>query len=109
MNIEETIRKQIAENPVLIYMKGVPTMPQCGFSAKAVSLLETTGVQYSFVNVLASPHIREILPLVSNWPTFPQLFISGELVGGSDIMGELARSGELKTLVDVAVASQEVQ
>jgi monothiol glutaredoxin len=106
MTIEETIRDQIANHPVLLYMKGVPDMPQCGFSAKAVACLQATGVPFAYVNILAAPHIREKLPSISQWPTFPQLFVKGELVGGSDIVDEIARKGELKPMLESAVASQ---
>ncbi|MGY6217708.1 Grx4 family monothiol glutaredoxin [Methylolobus aquaticus] len=106
MTIEETIREQIAQHPVLLYMKGVPDMPQCGFSAKAVGCLQAAGVPFAYVNILAAPMIREKLPSVSMWPTFPQLFVAGELVGGSDIVDELAQKGELKPMLEQAVASQ---
>jgi monothiol glutaredoxin len=106
MTIEDTIRDQIANHPVLLYMKGVPEMPQCGFSAKAVACLKETGVPFAFVNVLAAPQIREKLPTVSQWPTFPQLFVAGELVGGSDIVAEIAQKGELKPLLESAVSEQ---
>jgi monothiol glutaredoxin len=105
-SIEETIRDQIAKHPVILYMKGVPDMPQCGFSAKAVGCLQATGVPFAYVNILAAPSIREKLPSISQWPTFPQLFIKGELVGGSDIVSELSQSGELQTMLDGAVAGQ---
>ena len=106
MTIEETIRDQIAQHPVLLYMKGVPDMPQCGFSAKAVGCLQGAGVPFAYVNVLAAPQIREKLPSVSLWPTFPQLFVQGELVGGSDIIAELDQKGELKPMLEQAVAPQ---
>jgi monothiol glutaredoxin len=107
MTIEETIRDQIAQHPVLLYMKGVPDMPQCGFSAKAVACLKATGVPFAYVNILAAPQIREKLPSVSQWPTFPQLFVDGELVGGSDIVDEIAQKGELKPMLEKAVAAKE--
>lgn len=104
-SIEDTIRDQIANHPVLLYMKGVPDMPQCGFSAKAVACLQSTGVPFAYVNILAAPQIREKLPSVSQWPTFPQLFVGGELVGGSDIVDEIHRKGELKPMLETAVAA----
>lgn len=104
-SIEDTIRDQIANHPVLLYMKGVPDMPQCGFSAKAVGCLQSTGVPFAYVNILAAPQIREKLPSVSQWPTFPQLFVGGELVGGSDIVDEIHRKGELKPMLETAVAA----
>lgn len=106
MTIEETIRDQLASHPVLLYMKGVPQAPQCGFSAKVVEALQTTGVPYAYVNILQAPMIREKLPSISQWPTFPQLFIKGELVGGSDIVSEIAEKGELKAMLESAVADQ---
>lgn len=101
----ETINQQIADNPVIIYMKGVPENPECGFSAKAVAALKATGVPFAYVNVLMSPFIREKLPHVSKWPTFPQIFVGGELVGGADIVEDMAKSGTLKPLVDAAAAN----
>jgi monothiol glutaredoxin len=106
MTIEETIRDQISKHPVLLYMKGTPEMPQCGFSAKAVACLQATGVPFAYLNILAAPQIREKLPSVSQWPTFPQLFVQGELVGGSDIVDEIAQKGELKPMLEKAVAAQ---
>jgi monothiol glutaredoxin len=106
MTIEDTIRDQIANHPVLLYMKGVPEMPQCGFSAKAVACLQETGVPFAFVNVLSAPDIREKLPSISDWPTFPQLFVNGELIGGSDIVAEITQKGELKPLLESAIAAR---
>lgn len=102
---EEIIRRQIAENPVLLYMKGTPDAPECGFSGKAIAAIKTTGTDLAFVNVLKAPFIRERLPSFSGWPTFPQLFINGELIGGSDIVCEMADSGELQPLLQQAQAS----
>ena len=107
MSIEDTIRQQIADHPVILYMKGVPEMPQCGFSAKAVAALQTTGVPFAYVNVLQAPSIREKLPGISQWPTFPQLFVGGELVGGSDIVSEIAQKGELQPMLESAVAARK--
>jgi len=101
----ETINQQITENPVLIYMKGVPENPECGFSAKAVAALKSTGIAFAYVNVLASPFIREKLPHISKWPTYPQLFVAGELVGGADIVDDMAKAGTLKPLLEAAVAN----
>ena len=95
MTTEAKIRKQLADNPIILYMKGVPTNPQCGFSAKSVALLNATTIPYAYVNVLEAPFIREKLPSISHWPTYPQLFINGELVGGCDIIEEMANSGDL--------------
>ena len=100
MSIEEQIKDQITANPVLIYMKGSPDAPECGFSSRACQILISYGKPFSFVNILINPEIRSNLPKVSNWPTFPQLFINGELVGGSDIMVELHENGSLQELMD---------
>ena len=86
MDIKETIKAQIAANPVLIYMKGSPDAPQCGFSSQASQILMACGERFAFIDILANPDIRATLPQVSDWPTFPQLFIDGELIGGSDII-----------------------
>lgn len=104
MSTEDKIRKQLADNPVILYMKGTPDNPQCGFSAKASSLLKSSGVNFAYVNVLASPFIMERLPNVSNFPTFPQLFISGEIIGGSDIIEEMLARGELQPMLSEAMA-----
>jgi monothiol glutaredoxin len=104
MKAEDTIREQLASNPIIIYMKGVPDNPECGFSAKAVAALKATGIPYAYVNVLAAPFIREKLPKISHWPTYPQLFVAGELVGGSDIVEDLAAKGELKPMLEAATA-----
>ena len=99
-DIETQIRNQIKENPVLLYMKGTPQFPQCGFSAKAIEVLTQIGRPFAFVNILENPEIRATLPKIANWPTFPQLWINGELMGGSDIILEMYQSGELKPLVE---------
>ena len=95
----EKIQQQVDENPVIIYMKGTPTAPECGFSGKAVAYLNQTGAEYAYVNVLKSPFIYEYLPRFSQFPTFPQVFIGGELIGGSDIVEAMYNSGELQTLL----------
>ena len=100
MDIEQEIKDQISSNPILLYMKGSPDSPQCGFSSRATQLLISCGKPFSFVDILLNPEIRENLPKVSNWPTFPQLFVDGELVGGSDIMVEMDENGELQKLID---------
>jgi monothiol glutaredoxin len=102
MNTLETIKHQIAENPILIYIKGTPDFPQCGFSAKAVNALKACGAKFAYVNILEHPDIRAELPLYANWPTFPQLYVHSELIGGCDIILELYESGELQTLLDSA-------
>lgn len=106
MSTEDKIKKQIADNPVLLYMKGTPDAPECGFSAATVKALKGLECDFSFVNVLAAPFIREKLPSISNWPTFPQLFINGELVGGCDIVLEMAEDGSLsQALASVSPAN----
>ena len=102
MKTEEKIQKQIEENPIMIYMKGTPEHPECGFSARAASYLQKTGVSFSYLNVLQSPFIYERLPGFSQFPTFPQVFINGELIGGSDIVEELYNSGELQKMITAA-------
>jgi monothiol glutaredoxin len=99
MDVIERIKQQIENNPVLIYMKGTPQFPQCGFSAQTTQALQACGTEFSYVNVLADPEIRQNLPRFSNWPTFPQVFVNGELVGGCDITMELYQRGELQKLV----------
>ncbi|MCH2264612.1 MAG: Grx4 family monothiol glutaredoxin [SAR86 cluster bacterium] len=100
MDIEKEIQEQIKSNPILLYMKGSPDAPQCGFSSRATQLLISCGKPFSFVDILSNSEIRTNLPKVSNWPTFPQLFIGGELVGGSDIMVEMHEKGELQEMID---------
>lgn len=102
-NIMEIIKEQIEGNPILLYMKGSPQQPQCGFSARTVQALMACGERFAYINILENPEIRENLKAYSNWPTFPQLYISGELVGGCDIVTELYESGELKNMVSAAV------
>ncbi|MGD0959666.1 MAG: Grx4 family monothiol glutaredoxin [Methylomonas sp.] len=100
---KETILKQLAENPVILYMKGVPSAPECGFSAKVISILNTYDIPFSYVDVLRAPFIREKLPSVSKWPTFPQLFVQGELVGGCDIIESMDKDGSLQPLLQKAL------
>lgn len=102
MEVNERIKEQLGSFPVLLYMKGTPDFPQCGFSAQTVGALKAVGTRFAFVNILEDQEIREGLKVYSNWPTFPQLYINGELIGGSDIAVELYESGELKELVDAA-------
>ncbi len=107
MDINETIKSQLEENPVILYMKGSPQAPQCGFSAKTVQALMACGERFAFVNILENPELREGLKIYSSWPTFPQLYINGELVGGCDIVLELSESGELSKMVKDAVKPAE--
>ena len=103
-----TIRQQIADNPILLYMKGSPQAPQCGFSAQTVQCLMACGERFAYVDVLSNPEIRATLPGYANWPTFPQLYVDGELVGGCDIITEMYQAGELEPLVKGAgQAAQE--
>jgi monothiol glutaredoxin len=104
---EEKIREQLAGNPIILYMKGVPDKPECGFSAKTVGILKQTGIPYTYVNVLAAPFIREKLPSISHWPTYPQLFVKGELVGGCDIVDAMNNDGSLVPLLKSAEAKDE--
>ena len=102
MDVLERIREQVESNPIIIYMKGTPQFPQCGFSARAAEALKSCGQKFAYVNVLADPEIFESLPRFANWPTFPQVYIDGELVGGCDITLELKANGELDTMVEAA-------
>lgn len=105
MDIMDTIKEQIEGNDILLYMKGSPDAPQCGFSAQTVQAVMSCGERFAFVDVLSNPDVRQNLPLYGNWPTFPQLWIKGELVGGCDIVTELHESGELQQLIKAAAAS----
>jgi len=101
MSIQDTIRDQVTKNRVVLYMKGTPQFPQCGFSSAAAQMLQACGVdEYFSVNVLADPEIRQGVKEFANWPTIPQLYVDGEFVGGSDIMREMFESGELRQLLD---------
>jgi monothiol glutaredoxin len=102
MDVEALIKQQIAENTVLLYMKGTPQFPQCGFSARTVEALMQLGEPFAYVNILENPDIRSTLPKMANWPTFPQLWVKGELIGGCDIVLEMTQKGELATLVKEA-------
>ncbi len=104
MSIQDQIREQLKGSSIVLYIKGTPQMPQCGFSAKAVQLLSACGARFTSHNILENPDLRQGLKEFSNWPTFPQLYIKGELVGGCDIMVELHQKGELKKLVDQALS-----
>ena len=95
----ETIKRQISENPILLYMKGSPQAPQCGFSAKTIECMVECGQRFAYVDILSNPEIRATLPSYAEWPTFPQLWVDGELVGGCDIITEMFESGELEALL----------
>jgi monothiol glutaredoxin len=100
MDVQDKIRKQVSENRVVLYMKGTPDAPMCGFSAAAVQMLEAAGAEdVATVNVLADPEIRQGIKDFSSWPTIPQLYVNGEFVGGADIMREMYQNGELQKLL----------
>ena len=105
-DIATAIKEQIANNPILLYMKGSPNAPQCGFSARTVQCLMECNQRFSFVDILTNPAIRQTLPAIANWPTFPQLYVNGELVGGCDIVSEMHAQGELKPLLESASDDQ---
>ena len=100
----EVIRDQIENNPVILYMKGSPDAPQCGFSSKASQAIMAAGERFAFVDILSNPEIRANLPTYANWPTFPQLWIAGELIGGADIITDMHDKGELVPLIKEAAA-----
>lgn len=99
MSTLDTIKSQIADNKIILYMKGSPDFPQCGFSARTVEALKACGAEFAYVNILENPDIRQMLPQYANWPTFPQLWVQGELIGGCDIVTEMYQKGELQTLL----------
>ena len=99
MDVNDRIKDQLGNNPVLLYMKGTPDFPQCGFSSQAVAALKAVGRPFAYINIFEDPEIREGLKAYSNWPTFPQLYVNGELIGGSDIVIEMYQSGELRELL----------
>ena len=101
----QRIQEQLKSNPIVLYMKGTPDFPQCGFSASAVRTLEACGAQFAYVNIFEDPELREALKRHSNWPTYPQLYVNGELVGGCDIVLDMHRSGELKKILVEAGAT----
>jgi monothiol glutaredoxin len=102
VDVIERIKSQLSGSPVLLYMKGTPDFPQCGFSATAVRALNEVGAKFESVNIFEEPELREALKQYSNWPTYPQLYVNGELIGGCDIIVEMYKSGELKKVVSEA-------
>lgn len=102
MDVVERIKTQLGAAPVVLFMKGTPDFPQCGFSAQAVAALRACGAKFNHVNIFEDPELREALKRYSNWPTYPQLYLNGELLGGCDITLEMFRSGELKKVLDEA-------
>lgn len=105
MDVTEQIKETIENNPIVIFIKGTPDQPQCGFSMRTAEALKACNVEFSYVDVLAQPEIRSGLPHYSHWPTFPQVFINGELVGGCDITLELYQKGELQTMTQSAAGN----
>jgi monothiol glutaredoxin len=103
--VKAKIEQLVNDNKVMVFMKGSKLMPQCGFSNNVVQILNTLGVPYETLDILANPEIRQGIKEYSNWPTIPQIYINGEFVGGSDIAIELYQSGELQQMVEVAMAS----
>lgn len=101
-NTIEKIKTELSAGKIVIFMKGTPDSPQCGFSARSVEILKSVGQPFHAVDILANPDIRATLPQISNWPTFPQIFVNGKLIGGCDILTEMYEQGELKPLVDEA-------
>ncbi|ORU89820.1 MAG: monothiol glutaredoxin, Grx4 family [Cycloclasticus sp. symbiont of Poecilosclerida sp. M] len=99
MDVIERIKEQLAGHKVVLYMKGTPYFPQCGFSSKAVQMLQACGTEFSYVNIFEDNEVREGLKAYSNWPTYPQLYVDTQLVGGADIMIEMFESGELNELL----------
>ena len=107
--VVDVIKEQIEENPILLYMKGSPQAPQCGFSAQTVQCMVACGQRFAYVAILSNPEIRATLPGIANWPTFPQLWVGGELVGGCDIITEMFEAGELQTLLEAESAKHPAQ
>ncbi|MEE4107710.1 MAG: Grx4 family monothiol glutaredoxin [Halieaceae bacterium] len=99
MEVMDQIKEQVEQNAILLYMKGSPNQPQCGFSARVVQAMMACGQRFAYVDVLSHPEIRANLPAFANWPTFPQLWVKGELVGGCDIITEMHEKGELEPLL----------
>ena len=107
VDVNERIKEQLDSNPVMVYIKGTPDFPQCGFSGQTVAALKSIGRPFAYVNIFDDPEIREGLKAYSNWPTFPQLYVDGELIGGCDIIVEMYHSGELQKLLTETTASND--
>ena len=105
--MHDAIQEAISENPVILFMKGSPEAPACGFSARTVAILQSLGARFAAVDILPDPRIRQELSTISNWPTIPQLFVDGELVGGCDIVSEMYQSGELQETLGLEGAAAE--
>lgn len=104
MDVVERIKAELASSPIVLFMKGTPDFPQCGFSAQTVAALRAVGAEFKAINIFEEPELREALKRYSNWPTYPQLYVNGELVGGCDITLEMYQNGELKQLVQETAA-----
>lgn len=104
MDVMDRIKEQVESNPVIIYMKGTPQFPMCGFSSRAAEAMKQAGVEFAYVNIIADQEIMQNLPRYADWPTFPQIYIDGELIGGCDITLELAEQGELQKMMQAAAA-----
>ncbi len=107
MDVMDRIREQVENNPVVLFMKGTPQLPMCGFSSRTADALKKCEREFAYVNVIADPEVFENLPRFADWPTFPQLYIKGELVGGCDITLEMAESGDLQKMIEQAVDNKE--
>jgi monothiol glutaredoxin len=107
--MREAIQSAISENPVILFMKGTPDAPACGFSARTVAMLESLDQPFAAVNILPDPAIRQELSAISNWPTIPQLFVDGELVGGCDIITEMYQSGELQEVLGIEASAPSAE
>ena len=105
MSVEEKLKQQIKENDIHIFMKGTPYEPKCGFSAKTVQALIDCEAKFSYIDILENNDVRTTLPSISDWPTFPQVFVSGELIGGCDIVTQMHEAGELRAIIDSASSS----
>ena len=103
MDVLERIKQQVETHPVIIYMKGTPQLPQCGFSSRTIEALKSMEVEFAFVNVLSDPEIFQNLPRFADWPTFPQVYVDDELIGGCDITLEMHASGDLEKMVKEAI------
>jgi len=106
MDVLERIKQQVETHPVIIYMKGTPQLPQCGFSSRTAEALKSLEIEFAYVNVLSDPEIFQNLPRFADWPTFPQVYVDGELIGGCDITLEMHESGELEKLTRAAVENK---
>ena len=103
----ERIKKQVTENPIILYMKGTPDFPQCGFSARTVQAIKSCGVEFAYVNIFEDEEVYRALPKFANWPTFPQLYVKGQLIGGCDITLDLQQSGELQKMLKEAAGTAD--